>query len=81
MRQLLIPRLRTRDGHDETMRVAIIEALRRIIRPIIKIQQPRNASHHARHRLKAFRDAGFGDVRFELEAAVMFDLGQGQMGG
>jgi hypothetical protein len=43
----------------------------------MKIQQPRNASHHASHGLETFLDLGFGDVRFELEATVVFDLRHG----
>lgn len=75
--QVGITRLGTVKGHDEAMRVAIVEALRRIVGAEIEIQQSWNLPDHALHRAEAFGDLIVSDFWFELEASVVFDLWHG----
>jgi hypothetical protein len=74
MWEILISSLGILKGHDEPMRVTIIEPLGGIVGTIVKVQQTRNFADHIPHRGKTFLDPALGRPGFELKTSVVFDL-------
>ena len=80
MWQILITRLCTGERHDEAVRESVVQALTGVIGAVVEIKQAGNAPDHARHGGETLVDLFWSDVGFELEAAVMFDLGHSDGG-